>query len=175
MNTVQSAGKQSKKLAQDAAKKIAKEPLEVLKNVGPQVTGVETQKPAEDINVKGKETVTNKKFPSEAELVAKKEKLLAANRNELEAIKKQKTFEDLQEKIMNGEDVFLENYPDLPIEQKQVLKAQMEAISERNEKMEPEEQLFEPGTKRKRGVAFGMAGKIEKLKKKSEIRMGPGG
>jgi hypothetical protein len=47
---------------------------------------------------------------------------------ELKDIRKQDLFKDLQNKIAQGLEVPLEDYPELSMEQKQVLKAQMEAV-----------------------------------------------
>jgi hypothetical protein len=47
---------------------------------------------------------------------------------EIEDIRKQNIFKDLQRKISEGKEISLEEYPELSMEQKQVLMAQMEAV-----------------------------------------------
>jgi hypothetical protein len=52
---------------------------------------------------------------------------MQALQSEIDDIRKQDVFKDLQSRISQGLDVPLEDYPELSMEQKQVLKAQMEA------------------------------------------------
>ena len=58
----------------------------------------------------------------------KSNRLLDALNRELDDIHKQKIFKDLQARIAAGEEITLDEYPELSIEQKQVLLAQMEAV-----------------------------------------------
>jgi hypothetical protein len=55
---------------------------------------------------------------------------MEALETELKDIRKQDLFKDLQGKISQGIEVPLEDYSELSMEQKQVLKAQMEAVKQ---------------------------------------------
>lgn len=175
MNTIKSAGKQSKQMAKAVARQMAQEPFEVLKTVGRQVSGQE-KSPSENPIPSPKENIYQKQKPIDEAVVKQKTlRRLEAHKSELEDIKNQKTFDELQKKISEGEVVPIENFSELSMEQKQVLKAQMEAVSKRKEVLATKKPLVEPSTKRGKGVLKGMAGKLEKMKKKAEIRMGPSG
>ena len=120
------------KTAQDIAQKIvrqaASEPLEILKDAGTQVMGsnpVESQSGSQ-----GNQNPQEKNITDQGKL---KDSIFANRRmqalqNEINDIRKQDLFSDLQRKISGGEEIFLEEYPELSMEQKQVLKAQMEAV-----------------------------------------------
>jgi len=59
----------------------------------------------------------------------KSSRLIEALERELGDIHKQDIFKDLQARITDGEIIPLEDYSELSMEQKQVLKAQMEAVA----------------------------------------------
>jgi len=152
MSTVTSNTKKTaKQLAQDIAKKIAREPIEVLRTAGGQVSGVEKVPQTsrlkdprganEHISV-NKEEVSNK---------AKSKRLIDALEAELAEIKKIKKQNDLEA---------------LQAEKSQELQI---------EKSEETKPFVEPSTKQKKGVLTGMKGKIDKLKKRAEVRMPPSG
>ena len=178
MNLLKSTGKQSKKTVQQIAKQMAREPLEILKTAGSQVGGKEKSvsnnqtQPTSRTQSKGKHQQNG--VPSEMELEMKSERLLRANREELDQIRKGKVYADIQKRISEGEEVPLENISELSMEQKQVLKAQMEAIKMRKAKQQ-EKQFVAPVGKQKRGILPGMKGKIQKMKRKTELRKGPSG
>jgi hypothetical protein len=73
----------------------------------------------------------------------------------------------------------LEDYPQIPIEQKQVLKAQIQAVEQRRQQEAyAQTSLAEPSSRPSRrmaGAVRGMKGKLDQLKRKSEIRMPPSG
>lgn len=98
--------------------------------------------------------------------------------SEIEKIRIEKTVRELQEKIMAGETVYLENYPDIPIEQKQVLKAQLEAVRQRMMvEKQSQRPTPEPSTKPSRRF-FGFGGSkkhAEDLQRSTETRMPPSG
>ncbi len=52
---------------------------------------------------------------------------------ELEDIRKENIFKDLQKRISEGEELNLENFQELSLDQKQVLYAEMEAVKARKE------------------------------------------
>ncbi len=145
--------KSAKQIAQDAAKKIAREPLEILKSAGSQVAGTEKtpEGPRENQASQQPPQETGKPPVSEAEINAKSKRLMEALEKELEDIKKLKDQEALQE------------------EQQEVVE---EAQKVEANKAQP---LVEPITAKKKHQMPGMQGKLDKLKKKSEIRMPPSG
>lgn len=121
--------KSAKSIAQKIAKQIAEEPLEILKDAKTQIAGEQVSVRQENPNP----IKQNGENPQIAEQQKMKDKVFAERRmqalqNEVNDIRKLETFKDLQAKITGGEDVFLEDYPELSMEQKQVLKAQMEAV-----------------------------------------------
>lgn len=176
MNVVKSAGKQSKQAAKKIARQMAQEPLEVLKTAGSQVSGQEKSPPtSSEENEQKPQSKDGKTPPNEGNLKMQSQRYLDAHRKELGEIRKQETYEELQRRVAEGEDVPVENYGELSSEQKEVLKAQIEVMKKRAEEEGGDKPLIEPTGKRKRGVMAGMSGKIEKMKKRREIRMPPSG
>lgn len=126
-NTASSA----KTLAQQIAKQMAREPLEILKSVREQTTN-ETLS-GETAPVFGNSESNAKKIEAqnhEADQLKSGRRMEALQR-EIEDIRKQNLFKDLQTKISQGETVAINEYTELSIEQKQVLNAQMEAVKVR--------------------------------------------
>lgn len=118
-----------KSMAQQIARQIAQEPLEMLKSAGEQVGTIEISqgekpaekaKPFEDTELKQKMQIQGQR------------QLDALNR-EVKDIAKQRLIEDLQEKINRGEEFNLANYPDLNFEERDVLSAQMQAVKIRQQ------------------------------------------
>jgi hypothetical protein len=122
--------KSAQDIARSIAKQVAQEPLEILKDAGSQVTGVESS-PSQNTNPVGApENPQAKVAAGQSEL---KDKTFANHRmqalqTEIEDIRKQGVFKDVQRKISEGVDVPIENYSELSMEQKQVLMAQKEAF-----------------------------------------------
>lgn len=126
----QDTTKSAKSLAQQIAKQMAREFPEVLKTAGSQVTGVEKTPSTENPGPPRTQSEANKLLSHQQELQDKMKstRLMEAFQRELEDIHKQDVFKDLQERIAGGEKIPLEDYSELSPEQKQVLKAQMEAV-----------------------------------------------
>ena len=159
-------------MAKAVARQMAQEPFEVLRTAGKQVSGQEKQ-PQKNSIPSPKENTHQKPQPlDEAAMKQKNLRRLEAHRSELESMKGQKTFEELQKRISEGEDIPVQNFTELSMEQKQVLNAQMEAVKNRKKAMESDKPLVEPSTKRGKGV---LKGKLDRIKRKAEIRMGPSG
>lgn len=140
------------KTAQTIAKQIAQEPLEILKTAKEQLIPEESYQDKED--KQNSEDNQAKALQEQKEL---QDKMMSNRRREvfereLEDIKRETLFKDLQRKIANGEEVYLEEYPTLSIEQKQVLMAQMEAVKNRIEmqKNQGQDTLTEPAAKKGR-------------------------
>lgn len=165
-----SAKKQAQDLSKKIARQMAQEPLEVLKSVKGQLSG-------EQINYyeeKFKKESLSQTQNNPQENLAKKEKTqssrtLQALERELEDIRIDKLFKELQQKIAEGEEVYLEDIPDLTPEQKQVLKAQMEAVKIQKQQMASQgSSLSEPKTKTKRG-SWLFGGKAQAQKQQTHI------
>ena len=77
---------------------------------------------------------------------------MEAFQRELADIRKGELFKDLQRRIAQGEEISLQDYPELSLEQKQVLKAQMEAVKAQmlNAKNTNDKLLQEPAAKKGR-------------------------
>jgi hypothetical protein len=78
----------------------------------------------------------------------KNSRRMEALNRELDDIHKQEKFSDLQKRISEGEEISLEEYPELSMEQKQVLKAQMEAVKNQiaAQNNQGQNALIEPAT-----------------------------
>lgn len=136
---VNDTAKTAQNLAQQIAKQMAQEPLEILKEARQQTTGGEfTGQPdnflsnpfggqADQIEQQKK----NIEEQNEAADKMKSSRLMEALKREIADIHKQNVFKDLQDRINQGEEVPLEDYPELSMDYKQVLKAQMEAVKNR--------------------------------------------
>lgn len=167
-NPVHQAGKSAKDLAKQIAKQAAQEPLEVLKSAREQTFGGEEPKPLE--NPQGAQQT---KSPEQAKGQEENDKIKSGRRlealnKELEDMHKQTVFKDLQEKIMRGEEVPLEEYSELTIEQKQVLKAQMEALRMQKMKEEGQTPVLQVPTSKK-GRRFGPTRKQEAEKQQTRV------
>ncbi len=122
----------AKNLAQQIAKQAAREPLEILNDVKEQTSGEILNSPA---GPSEKQNEEQKKPVDDQEKLGDKMRSgrrMEALQKEIEDIRKQNIFKDLQRRISEGEEIPLEEYPELSVEQKQVLNAQMEAV--RNQK-----------------------------------------
>ena len=142
---------QVKQAIKKSAKTFSDEPLELLKSARKQITGEEMpddQDYEETSKVQG---------PSQEEQEYKQEKekqdgrQIEALESELRDIRRQKIFNELMQRIQNGEDVSLEEFSELSYEQKDVLKAQMEAVKKQKLNIEStNDQLVEPMPKKGR-------------------------
>lgn len=127
----------AKTLAQQIAKQMAKEPLEVLKGVREQVTGEELtglpnkNKLPQPIQTSDPEREKLLHEQNQIKDQVRSNRLIEALNRELSDIHKQKVYKELQERIMAGEWIPLEEYTELTMEQKQVLMAEMEAVKVR--------------------------------------------
>lgn len=128
-NLAQDTTNSAKSLAKQIAKQMAREPLEILKDAREQTTGQELSGQPDNPYPS---TPDNQKQPVEhqnklQDQMKNSRRMEALNR-ELDDIHKQERFSDLQKRISEGEGIPLEEYPELSMEQKQVLNAQMEAV-----------------------------------------------
>jgi len=127
----QNTAKTAQDIAKNIAKQIAHEPLEVLKDAGDQIVGTEPAKPQETNKADNRANNSTADIMSRQGEVKDKtfaERRMRALQSEIDDIRKQDVFKDLQTRISQGESVPVEDYQELSMEQKQVLKAQMEAV-----------------------------------------------
>ncbi len=168
MNTAQT----TKNLAQKIAKQIAQEPFEILKESKEQITGTEV--PGE------KEISENKqKFDMAKEELndkAKSSRRMEAYQRELTDIQKDELFKDLQRRIAQGGEIPIGDYPGLSLEQKQVLKAQMEAVKNRGLQNVADIPLAQPAAKRGRRLFnFGRKQEVKRQQQRVENIVPPSG
>ncbi len=124
-----SAKKQAQDLSKKIARQMAQEPLEILKSAKGQLSGEQMDYYQERIR---KDAVEGKKETPTGG-IAQKEKAqssrtLQALERELQDISLDRLFKELQRKISVGEEVYLDDIPELRPEQKQVLRAQQQAV-----------------------------------------------
>jgi hypothetical protein len=148
-NLAQDTSNSAKNLAQQLARQIAREPSEILKDIREQTTGQELSGQPDRQQSNAAEN-QNRPVEHQGELQDKMKsgrRMEALNR-ELDDIHKQEKFSELQKIISEGVEVSLEEYPDLSMEQKQVLKAQMEAVKNQIEAQQAQDKnvLIEPAS-----------------------------
>ncbi len=167
---VQDTANSVKSMAQTIAKQIAQEPLEILKDAGTQVSGIESGQPHMD-QASGEappksEDIKNQETKDQAFT----QRRMQALQNEVDEIRKQRVFKDLQAKISAGEMVALEDYPELSMEQKQVLKAQVEAVKFQQEQAKYQASVQEvPTVHSKPNRRFGAGQKHEAEKQQTRV------
>ncbi len=179
----QDATKSAKSLAQAVARQMAQEPLEILKNASSQVTGEEVHSSPETAQFQPQSSEDQQKLLNNQKELQDKMKTgrrMEALERELEDIHKQDLFKDLQAKISDGMDVPLENYEELTMEQKQVLKAQMEAVKFQKQQAAYNEaqgggSLFGSAKKSRKMGGGGQKGQAQKEQTRVEKPVPPSG
>jgi len=164
----------AKTLARQAAKQIAREPWEILEGAGKQITGVEQPSHSE--------SHPPVPVPDEEARLQEQDKAQSARRMEvldmeLIEIGRQRIFNELQRKIQEGQEVFLNDITELSYEQKDVLKAQMEFIKAQKDQMQNGGAVQEPAAKPSRRFAFGRGAKAQAQREqtKTERPLPPSG
>jgi hypothetical protein len=159
-----------KQTAKQIVKQIAQEPLEILKSVREQVSPTE-QVPEQETT---RETKPNESTPEEkAKKTAQEGRLMQAYEGEIEEIRRQELFKDLQRRISEGEDVPLEDFAGLRPEEKQVLEAQKQAVAARKAQGVGAQKETIPQIIGKRGrKMFGKVG-LKREQTKVEMRQPP--
>jgi hypothetical protein len=127
-NTAKQFGQTSGSIARNIARKVAEEPMEILKEAGEQITGQNIS--GESNEMPAVQTEKDSSYESGRD-DERSQRLFGALQKEIEDIRKQDLFGDLQAKISQGIEVPLDDYKELSMEQKQVLMAQMEAVRNR--------------------------------------------
>lgn len=163
----QNTAKSAQDIAKQIAKQIAQEPAEILRDVKEQ-TGIEV--PQQNEFRKNETVNTNNQNLEKAEEFdkLKSARMMQALNRELEDIRKQDLFSDLQKRISLGEKIPLEEYTTLSLEQKQVLKAQMEAYKIQMQKMSQNYSEI-PSIQSKPSRRFGAGQKREAEKQQTRV------
>lgn len=166
----QSTTKSASDLAQKIARQIAQEPLEILKIAREQTVGVETTGQP-DSRTTGQPVEQQKKLEEQQKLQdhLKSTRRMEAFQRELEDIRKQDLFKSLQEKISQGIEIPLEDYSQFSMEQKQVLKAQMEAVRNQKARQQASGQNSLEIPNSKKGRRFGSTQKQEAEKQTTRV------
>lgn len=177
-NLAQNTGSSAKDLAQAIAKQMAREPLEILKDTKEQTSGSPFKSFAGGEDSRGDDQKKLAEQQGQLNDQLKSGRRMEALNRELEDIRKQKLFAELQRKISEGEQIALEEYPDLSMEQKQVLKAQMEAVRKQIETRNSQSQnaLIEPASKKGRQLFnFGKKQSVKQEQTRVEKPVPPSG
>ena len=145
MNTAANLKQNLKK----SARIFSDEPLELLKAAKRQIAPENESYPEEQNQIKSNSEIPQDEQQYKKQKAESEGRTLQALESELKDIRRQKIFNDLMQRIQSGEDVPLEEFSELTFEQKDVLKAQMEAVRTRNAQPETN-QLVEPASKKGR-------------------------
>lgn len=168
-NTAKQAGQTTRDIAQKIAQQAIREPLEIFKNAEAQVAGIKPQE--SQTGFQEKQNLQEKNLTDQEKLkdMAFTNRRVQALQNEINDIRKQDLFSNLQRKISEGGEVFLEEYTELSMEQKQVLKAQMEAVKNQREKMMAQSVNEVPAIHSKPSRRFGAGQKQEAEKAQTRV------
>jgi len=161
--------KTAQDIAKSMAKQIANEPLEILKDAGEQMVGGPT--PANvDFPRPDQETPDVQAEQDNLQDKTFANRRIQALQKEIGDIEKHDLVTDLQAKISQGEEIPLEDYPGLSMEEKQVLKAQMEAFKIRRQEAQYSEGVGEvPTIHSKPSRRFGAGQKHEAEKQQTRV------
>lgn len=170
MNTAQ-----VKQAIKKSAQQIAQEPLELLKNAARQVTG-EEEKPQQHEQLKSDPEIPRDEQNYRKKVAEQDGRHLQALESELKDIRRQKLFNELMKRIQNGEDVPLKEFTELSYEQKDVLKAQMEAFKKQQSiQANQSSGVPMPTSKRGRQMSGGQKGAAKKEQTRVEKPVPPSG
>lgn len=172
---------QVKQAIKKSVQQIRQEPLELLRTAAKQVTGSENIPFGEQPKPQEKPNMESNQVPQDEQNYKKKVaeqdgRHLQALESELKDIRRQKIFNDLMRRIQSGEDVPLEEFTELSYEQKDVLKAQMEA-SKKQRAMQTNQSSGVPMPESKRGrkMGGGQKGAAKKEQTRVEKPVPPSG
>lgn len=167
MNVKQTAQQKAKQ----AAQLLARESLEVLKSAReqvaptPEIAGQQQDSPKQGEN---KENIEKSRETDKA----KSAQMMRAYEAELLDIRRSEVFKDLQKRISEGEDIPVENYTELTMEQKQVLMAQKEAAAARRDMTEQGHKEVPQVSSKKGRKTFGNIG-LKRSQVQVEMRQPP--
>lgn len=146
----------AKQMAINAAKQAARESNEYLRTASAQITGIEKSTPQERSQQPQGQQSEQPKLQEKSQQASQKDvSFLNVYKGELEQIRRENLFKELQRKITEGEEVPLIDYVnELTSEQREVLQAQITAVKERKEavKKQKPESVPQIVTKKARGM-----------------------
>lgn len=172
---------QVKQAIKKSAQQIRQEPLELLRTAAKQITGSENIPFGEQPKPQEKPKEENSEVPQDEQNYKKRVaeqdgRHLQALESELKDIRRQKLFNELMKRIQSGEDVPLEEFVELSFEQKDVLKAQIEA-TKKQQAMQANQSsgIPMPESKRGRKMGGGQKGAAKKEETRVEKPVPPSG
>lgn len=171
---------QVKQAIKKSAQQMAQEPLELLKSAAKQISGVENL-PNSNPEVRQEQPKVENEVPQDEQnykkqLAEQDGRHLEALESELKDIRRQKIFSELMKRIQEGEDVPVEEFSELSFEQKDVLKAQLEASKKQREMQQTSGGgIPEPASKRGRKMGGGQKGAAKKEETRVEKPVPPSG
>lgn len=173
MNTAQ-----VKQAIKKSAQQMAQEPLELLRSAAKQVTGVEnlpnTNPEAPKEQPKPDNEVPQEEQKYKKQIAEQDGRHLQALESELKDIRRQKIFNEAMKKVQNGEDIPVEEFVELTYEQKDVLKAQIQAVKNRNSQ-QTVSSVDMPTAKKGRKMGGGQKGAAKKEETRVEKPVPPSG
>lgn len=166
---------QVKQAIKKSVQQVKQEPLEILRTATRQISGEEErpqqqEPPKSENNEAPPEEIKYKKQVAEQD-----GRRLEALNSEIKDITRQKIFNDLMRRIQSGEDVPVEEFSELSFEQKDVLKAQVEAVKTQRLNTQNTNTLPEPGAKKGRKMGGGQKGAAKKEQTRVEKPVPPSG
>ena len=169
---------QVKQAIKKSAQQMAQEPLELLRTAAKQVTGQEST-PKSDAGPEQPKANADPEIPQDEtkykQQVAEQDgRHLQALESELKDIRRQKLFNELMKRIQEGEDVPLEEFSELSFEQRDVLKAQIQAVKNRNVQQSVSS-VDMPTSKKGRKMGGGQKGAAKKEETRVEKPVPPSG
>ena len=166
---------QVKQAIKKSAQQMAQEPLELLKNASRQIAG-EEERPQQQETPKPENEVPPEEQKYKQQVAEQDGRHLQALESELKDIRRQKLFNELMKRIQNGEDVPLEEFSELSFEQKDVLKAQMEAFKKQQAvQVNQSSGIPMPESKKGRKMGGGQKGAAKKEETRVEKPVPPSG
>jgi hypothetical protein len=166
---------QVKQAIKKSVQQVKQEPLELLRTATRQISGEEErpeqqEPPKSENNEAPPEEIKYKKQVAEQD-----GRRLEALNSEIQDITRQKIFNDLMRRIQGGEDVPVEEFSELSFEQKDVLKAQVEAVKTQRLNSQNTSTFPEPGAKKGRKMGGGQKGAAKKEQTRVEKPVPPSG
>ena len=166
---------QVKQAIKKTAQQMAQEPLELLKTAARQVSGEEERSQQQE-QPKSENEAPPEEQKYKQQVAEQDGRHLQALESELKDIRRQKLFNELMKRIQNGEDVPLEEFSELSYEQKDVLKAQIEAVKKQKLiQSSQSDDLPEPASKKGRKMGGGQKGAAKKEETRVEKPVPPSG
>lgn len=180
--TAKQTGKTAANLARLIARQATQEPLEILKSAKAQVIGAEAgqslQPEHQNSNTHAQEEPKTLSDQEQTNNKIKGARMMEALNRELSDISREKLFSELQRKIAEREEVYLSDYPNLSMEQKQVLNAQIQAVKIQRQNMQNSQNqgLIEPASKKGRRLfSFGKKQEMKRQQTRVENVVPPSG